>query len=83
MNMDKKDWAEGVVYPNREFPEVPEDARCQEVFTMIGNKYVRCGRKATCVIDFAPRTEIYYMCAECGSHNAHNRGGKVMAGGLK
>lgn len=79
--MDDQPWAAGVVYPDRENPTVPLEARCQEVPTMIGDRYVRCNEPATCVV-YHSRREIYWMCAACGSHNVHNRGGKLLTGSI-
>jgi hypothetical protein len=80
--LDDRPNAEGVVYPDRDHPVVPPDARCQEVPTMIGNRYVRCNQPAVCVVDHRG-TEIYWMCHDCGWHNVRNRGGKLLAGSIE
>lgn len=77
--IDQKPMAEGVVYPDRDHPIVPDGATCQEVTMMVGDRYVRCGQPAVMVVDHGGR-EIYWMCLACGTHNVRNRGGKMLAG---
>jgi hypothetical protein len=81
IKIDPKPDAEGVVYPDRENPTVADDATCQEVLTMIGGRYVRCGDKAVVVVVFS-RFEIYYMCYEHADHAVKRRGGRLLAGEL-
>lgn len=50
---------------------------CEEVLTMVGEKYVRCGATATILVQHVGRDEgPYWMCPWHADHNIHNRGGK-------
>lgn len=75
--IDKAPNAEGVVYPDRGRPEVPEGATCQEVLTMVAERYVRCGKPAVCIVDNGDQ-RAYWMCESCGYHNVQNRAGKLL-----
>ena len=60
---------------------IPTDAKCQETFGMIGQKYLECGKPAVMQVQHRGRDEgPYYMCLECGTHNADNRNAEVIDG---
>lgn len=54
-------------------------ATCEEVVTMVGENYIRCGRKATAIVKHTGRDEgPYALCEFCASHNVNNRGGVMV-----
>lgn len=47
---------------------------CEEALTMIGDRYIQCGKDAPILVQHRGRTEgLYWMCPEDASHNIHNR----------
>lgn len=74
--LDAQPNAVGVSYPDRQRPEIPEGAVCQEVLGMVGDRYLRCGDPADAVIAW-PR-EIYWMCAYHATHSVVNRGARLL-----
>lgn len=53
---------------------------CEETYGMIGEKYLYCGRPAVMLIQHRGRAEgPYFMCLNCGEHNARNRNAEVLA----
>ena len=55
-------------------------ATCEEVLTMVGSIYLRCGEPAVMQVKHRGRDEgPYVMCRECGEHNARNRNAVVLA----
>lgn len=55
--------------------EFLKTAICEEVKTMIGDKYIRCGNRSVAIVKHLGRNEgPYALCESCARHNLDNRG---------
>lgn len=57
-----------------------EGMKCEEASLLSKETYLPCGQPATHVIYHRRDKRAYLMCMPCAWHNAHNRGGQLVAG---